>query len=168
MGSMRFGHAYCGSLARRLETISRFTAVSSMLFKELVPIVVSILLLAPLCKGKVFAVALDNAGVAFVLNSMSCRCPLSLALLRPLADVLAKHHIGLVVGHTHRHHNTHADKLSHALPQAMWDSICAEAPSTNLTRLHFPFVVHDIQANEAFAASMSLPRAITGGVRVAR
>lgn len=143
-------------------------AVPSMLFKELVPIVLSILLLAPLCKGKVFAVATDNAGVAFVLNSMSCRCPLSLALLRPLADVLAKHHIGLVVGHSHRHHNTHADKLSHALPQAMWDDICAEAPSSNPARLHFPFVVHDIQAGEAFAASMSLPRAITGGAIVAR
>ena len=88
----------------------------SMLFKELVPPVIATLLLAPFCKGKVFAAATDNAGVAFVLNSMSCRCPLSLALLRPLADSLAKHHLGLIAGHAHHQHNSHADELSHALP----------------------------------------------------
>ena len=130
----------------------------SMLFKELVPIVLSILLLAPYCRGKVIAAATDNAGVAFVLNSMSCRCPMSLALLRPLADALEKYHIGLVAGHAHRHHNKHADKLSHALPQEMWKEICAGTEARRQERMEFQFVVHDMQFDEAFAASMSFPR----------
>ena len=77
-----------------------------MLIKELVPPVIATLLLAPFCKGKVYAAATDNAGMAFVLNSISCRCPMSLALLRPLADSLAKHHLGLISGHSYRQHNT--------------------------------------------------------------
>ena len=132
----------------------------SMLFKELVPPVIATLLLAPLCKGKVFAAATDNAGVAFVLNSMSCKCPMSLALLRPLADSLAKHHIGLIAGHAHRHHNKHADALSHALPQQVWKRIRAQAAGRQRkkNRMEFHFVVHDMQTKEAFAASMSFPR----------
>ena len=129
----------------------------SMLFKELVPIVIAILLLAPFCTGKVIAAATDNAGVAFVLNSMSCRCPLSLALLRPLADACATYHLGLVAGHAYRHHNTHADKLSHALPQVLWDKIAEEGTVTKAGRMSFNFVVHDMLHTEAFTGSMSLP-----------
>ena len=129
----------------------------SMLFKELVPIVIATLLLAPSCSGKVFAAATDNAGVAYVLNSMSCRCPLSLALLRPLADACAMYHLGLVAGHAHRHLNTHADRLSHALPQATWDAIADAGSVTKAGRMSFNFVVHDMLHAEAFTASMSLP-----------
>ena len=131
-----------------------------MLFKELVPIVVSVLLIAPFCEGKVIAAATDNAGVAFVLNAMSCRCPWSLALLRPLADTLAKYRLGLVAGHAHRAHNTHADDLSHALPQAVWKKLRVVAKSA---RQGLQFVVHDMQFHEAFTASMSFPRASSVG-----
>ena len=127
----------------------------SMLFKELVPIVIMILLLGSQCKGKVFAAATDNAGVAFVLNSMSCRCPYSLALLRPLADTLAKHHLGLLAGHAHREFNAHADELSHALSDTMWRNVCTQAQRRKTSRMEFQFVVHDTATNEAFAASMS-------------
>ena len=132
----------------------------SMLFKELVPPVIATLLLAPFCKGKVFAAATDNAGVAFVLNSMSCRCPMSLALLRPLADSLAKHHLGLIAGHSYRQHNSHADELSHALPQQVWDDLSTQAAgrTRKRNRMEFHFVVHDMESKEAFAASMSFPR----------
>ena len=68
----------------------------STLFKELVPNVISLLLLARFCTGKVIAAATDNAGVAFVLNSLSCRCPWSLTLLRPLTDALATYRLGLI------------------------------------------------------------------------
>ena len=132
-----------------------------MLFKELVPIVVSVLLIAPFCKGKVIAAATDNAGVAFVLNAMSCRCPWSLALLRPLADTLAKYRLGLVAGHAHRNHNTHADDLSHALPQAVWRRLRVRAKSE---RHGLQFAVHDMEFHEAFTASMSFPRASSAGV----
>ena len=131
-----------------------------MLFKELVPIVVSVLLIAPFCKGKVIAAATDNAGVAFVLNAMSCRCPWSLALLRPLADTLAKYRLGLVAGHAHRNHNTHADDLSHALPQAVWRRLRVRAKSE---RHGLQFAVHDMEFHEAFTASMSFPRASSAG-----
>ena len=133
----------------------------NMLFKELVPPVIMTLLLAPLCKGKVLAAATDNAGVAFVLNAMSCRCTQSLALLRPLADSLAKHRLGLIAGHAHRGHNTHADDLSHALPAHMWRDLIAQTPpDNNAGRLQFHFVVHDMLTHEAFAATMRLPRDI--------
>ena len=135
----------------------------SMLFKELVPIVISILLLAPFCTGKVIAAATDNAGVAFVLNSMSCRCPWSLALLRPLADALATYRLGLVAGHAHRHFNTHADELSHALPQQVWRALGVRSHAAKANHMTFKFVVHDMQRSEAFSASMSLPLGITAG-----
>ena len=140
----------------------------SMLFKELVPIVISILLLAPFCTGKVIAAATDNAGVAFVLNSMSCRCPYSLALLRPLADALATYRLGLVAGHAHRQFNTHADELSHALPYQVWRALGVGDRAVKAGHMTFKFVVHDLQRNEAFAASMSLPLDITGGAGAAR
>ena len=135
--------------------------VPSMLFKELVPVVIMLLLLAPFNSNKVFAAATDNAGVAFVLNAMSCRCPWSLALLRPLADSLAKHHVGLIAGHAHRRFNEHADDLSHALSADMWRGIRAQARHSKVGRLQFHFVVHDMATKEAFAATMSFPRIST-------
>ena len=140
----------------------------SMLFKELVPIVIMVLLLAARCKGKVFAAATDNAGVAFVLNSMSCRCPYSLALLRPLADTLAKHRLGLLAGHAHREYNAHADELSHALSANMWRDVCKQASCKKLARMEFQFVVHDTVTNDAFAASMSFQLPISDVVSSAR
>ena len=140
----------------------------SMLFKELVPIVISILLVARFCTGKVIAAATDNAGVAFVLNSLSCRCPWSLALLRPLCDALATYRLGLVAGHAHRQHNTHADELSHALSQESWDEIARQVPTARPGHLTFNFVVHDVRHKQAFAASMSFPLAITADASAAR
>ena len=127
----------------------------SMLFKELVPIAITVLLLAARCEGKVMTVATDNAGVAFVLNSLSCRCARSLALLRPLADALAKHHLGLIAGHAHRVHNSHADELSHALTDKLWSDIRQQAASQKLGRMEFHFVVHDTITGDGFAGSMS-------------
>ena len=134
------------------------SSAPSMLFKELVPIVIAVLLVARFCTGKVLAAATDNAGVAFVLNSLSCSCPWSLALLRPLTDALATYRLGLVAGHAHRQHNTHTDELSHALPQSLWRSLSAQVPAPKEKHMLFNFVVHDMQYNQAFAASMSFPR----------
>ena len=137
----------------------------SMLFKELVPSVITVLLLAARCENQVFAAATDNAGVAFVLNSLSCRCPRSMALLRPLADALARHHLGLIVGHAHRECNAHADELSHALTTAtMWNDVCEQALHRKPGRMEFQFIVHDTIKSECFAASMSFPRVSSSAV----
>ena len=129
-----------------------------MLLKELVPPVVASLLLAQWCPGVVFAAATDNAGVAFVLNSLSCSTPQCLALLRPLADSLSAHHTGLIGGHAHRAYNQHADDLSHALSSALWKQVVAEQRTRRTSRLELPFVVHDLHNGDCFAATMSFAR----------
>ena len=102
----------------------------------------------------------DNIGVAFVLNSISYRYPLSLVLLRPFAGALAKYRLGLVTGHAHRHHKTHADELSYVLPQELWDKLRSHAVRAKPSRV---FVVHEPEQHEAFAVSMSFPQASTAG-----
>ena len=86
-------------------------------------------------------------------------------LLRPLADALAKHHLGLIAGHAHRVHNAHADELSHALSDTMWRDVCSQAERAKPARMEFQFVVHDTVTNEAFAASMSFQRPISDVAR---
>jgi len=129
-----------------------------MLLKELIPPVVATLLLAQWCPDVVFAAATDNVGVAFVLNSLSCAGPQCLSLLQPLADALTSHHLGLIGGHAHRVYNQHADDLSHALSHAMWQQVLSSQTVHKPSRLELPFVVHDIQAGECFAATMSFAR----------
>ena len=126
-----------------------------MLFKELVPAAVMSILLAPFCEGQVLASALDNAGAAFVLNALSCACPMSLALLRPLADSLARHHLGLVAGHAHREHNQHTDDLSHALTDSLWRDVVLQAKVRKSNRIELHFVVHDTVNGECFQGTMS-------------
>ena len=137
----------------------------SMLFKELLAPSVAVLLLAPLCRGKVFAAASDNAGTAFVLNSLSCGCPLSLELLRPLAASIESNHLGLVGGHAHRCHNVHADDLSHALHDHLWAAVLAQAKVKKSARMEVHFVVHDLWEGGAFAATISFARPIRPHVK---
>ena len=136
-----------------------------MLLKELIPPVVATLLLGQWCPNVVFAAATDNAGVAFVLNSLSCAGPQCLALLQPLADSLAAHHLGLLAGHAHRVHNQHCDDLSHALSSAMWNQVLAGQHVHKPSRLELPFIVHDMQSGECFAATMSFARPSRRGVK---
>ena len=110
------------------------------------------------------------AGVAFVLNSVSCHCPWPLALLRPLADALATirtPRLGLVAGHAHRQFNTRADELSHALPHQVSRELGVQGRTVKADHMTFNFVVHDMQQNEAFSASMSFPLGIMAGTGVA-
>lgn len=130
----------------------------SMLVKELVPQAVAMLLLARWAPGVVFAAATDNAGVAFVMNKMCCKCPLALELLRPVADAMEQYHLGLLGGHAHRCHNRHADDLSHALTASLWNDIVAQERVHKRGRLELPFVVADVQSGEAFAATISFKR----------
>ena len=138
---------------------------ASMLFKELVPVVIILLLLAPWCDDVVFASVTDNAGVAFVLNALSCNCPRSIELLRPLVDSLACHRLGLVGGHAHREHNHHSDVMSHAIPDALWDDLVQGAPHCKRNRMEIHFVVHDLYNNDCFAATISFRRPSSLSVR---
>ncbi len=134
------------------------TESKNMLFKELVAPAVSAVLLAHCIKGKVLCCALDNAGVAFVLNSLSCGCPWSRQLLRMLTDALATNHVGLVAGHAHRHRNEHTDALSHALADVTWSQVVRNAPRARRSRCELHFAILDIRRRECFLATVSFAR----------
>ena len=137
-----------------------------MLFKEMLAPVVTSLLLAPFVPGAVFACATDNAGAAFVLNSLSCACPETLKLLRPLSDGLTRAGVGLVADHAHRERNAHTDDLSHALPMRLWSRCVAQAqPARHAAHTMVHFAIMDTATGEAFTASMSFPRLFVRGAR---
>ena len=142
--------------------------VPSMLWKELVGPVVTILLLARWVPNTVFAAAGDNAGDAFVLNTLSAACPRVLELLRPLTDTMERYHIGILGGHAHRACNTHADILSHALSAALWNNVALQEWVHKAGRLELPFVVADTTTGEAFAATLSFKRPSNPGVKLAQ
>ena len=129
-----------------------------MLFKELLAPAVTAILLAPFLQRKVFGCALDNAGAAFTLNKLTCRCPRCLELLRPLADSLSRYHMGLIAGHAHRCRNAHTDELSHSLSHDLWSQIIAKAPRKKLHRMEIHFIVVDLERREARAATISFKR----------
>jgi hypothetical protein len=140
----------------------------SMLWKELVGPVVAMLLLARWAPHTVFAAAGDNAGGAFVLNTLSSGCPRVLELLRPLADAMERYHLGVLGGHAHRECNEHADALSHALPASLWRDVAAQEWVRKAGRLELPFVVADTSTGETYAATISFKRASGRRVRRAR
>ena len=136
-----------------------------MLFKELVPVVVITMLLAPWCsKDTVFAAALDNAGADFVINSLTSNCAWSNTLLRAFVDTLSFNRIGVVADHVYREYNTHADTMSHPIPDVHWCSLVQRASVHKSHRLEIHFVVHDLNTNDCFAATMSFAPPTTLGV----
>ena len=126
-----------------------------MLYKELVPPAVTTLLLAPMLKRQVLCCALDNAGVAFTINKLSCGCERSLELLRPFADCIARGRFAVIAGHAHRVHNSHTDRMSHSLSAAMWSQVAQEAPVKKRHRAELHFAVLDVQTAECFVATIS-------------
>ena len=139
---------------------SQGPGVPSMLYKELVPPVIATILLAPHMPGRVLCSALDNAGVAYVLNALSSGCLRSLRLLRPLADSLATNHVSLLAGHAHRVHNKHTDAMSHALTRALWSQVFASAPVCRHGHDELHFAVLDMRRGECMLATISFGRFI--------
>ena len=128
----------------------------SMLFKELVPPTVTTMLLAPVLDTQVLCSALDNAGVAFTLNRLSCtKCEMSMELLKPLADALSHGQFALLAGHAHRQHNVHSDMLPHALPDDVWLQVLSSAKVLKPHRLELHFAVVDVLSAECYLATMS-------------
>ena len=129
-----------------------------MLFKELVPPSVTIMLLAPvLLNAQVLCAALDNAGVAFTLNRLSCtKCDMLMELLKPLTDSLSHGRFALLAVHAHREHNNgHTDMLSHALPDNVWSQVVSDAKVSKPHRLELHFAVIDVVTAECYLTTMS-------------
>ena len=135
---------------------SRGASAPHMLFKELVAPAVATMLLAPFRRGTVACAALDNAGTAFTVNSLSSNCCWTTELLRAVADCCYKNRLGLLGGHAHRTHNDHCDKLSHALPPSLWRQALATAPVARHHRIEFHFAIADVVTGECFLATISV------------
>ena len=153
-GACVFGMHIVGAWPKQWKQ-STGTSDPHMLYKELVAPVVSTLLLAPMLEKQVLCCALDNAGVAFTINKLSCGCERSLGLLRPFADVLARGRFAVVAGHAHRVHNSHTDKLSHSLCDQLWSQVASEAAVKRKHRAELHFAVLDVRTGECFVATMS-------------
>ena len=116
-----------------------------MLFKELVPVVISISLLAMVLPESVFGVAVDNTGAAFAVNKMSCRDAIARRLIQQLSSGLEWAGHTALAAHVRRDRNTHADALSHTLPPSLWLLIMQHQDSRiskgDAHAWRFPFVV---------------------------
>ena len=119
-------------------------ADNSMLFKELLPVAVTLSLVAPQLTETVFGVAVDNTGAAFATNKMSCSDRLSCRLLQEISAALERMGHTALATHIRRHRNQHADDLSHALFQVQWDKIMKQQrpckSRVDTSSWFFPFV----------------------------
>ena len=119
-------------------------ADNSMLFKELLPVAVTLSLVAPQLTETVFGVAVDNTGAAFATNKMSCSDRLSCRLLQEISAALERMGHTALATHVRRHRNQHADDLSHALFQVQWDKIMKQQKPrksrVDASSWFFPFV----------------------------
>ena len=134
------------------------TSARSMLYLELLPPVVGAIVLGRLFQRQVWCAALDNAGAAFVLNKLSCRCPFSLELLRRLADSLAANRAGFLAGHAHREKNQHTDDLTHLMTPALWSQVLHGAQHSKPQKDEVHFVVMDVRTGECWAATVAFSR----------
>ena len=132
--------------------------VPRVLYKELVAPVLTTVFLAPFLRGSVACCALDNAGTAFAVNSLSARCDRSSTLLQILADTTCDCQLGVIGGHAHRVHNAHTDDLSHALPRFMWQQVVRGAKLRKPHRIELHFAALDVASGECWLATTSLPK----------
>ena len=140
-----------------------------MLFKELVPVVITVSLLSPVMSESVFGVAVDNTGAAFAVNRLSCRDALARRLLQQLAsDLDAAGHTALAA-HVRRHRNVHADAMSHALTAREWASIRAQHGSRKRGHedkyRNFPFVAQCLTTGECFSAQFRMRKSLFEAVQ---
>ena len=129
-----------------------------MLYKELVAPTVTTLVSAPMLNQEVLCCALDNAGVVFTINRLSCKCKRSLELIRPLADVISRGRFAVLAGHAHRVHNSHTDNLSHSLSHEMWAQVVKNARVKKRHRTELHFAVIDVKTSECFLATISFKK----------
>ena len=136
-----------------------------MLFKEMVPVTVTIALLAPVLREVVFGVAVDNTGVAFAVNKLTCRDRSTSGLLQQTASDLDRHGHTVLGAHVRRARNTHADDLSHALPREMWRrlSLLQRAGVRAFVKRNywlFPFVAHCTVTGACYSGCFKMRRSL--------
>ena len=139
---------------------------ASMLFKEMIPVMIIIAILASAVAETVFGVAVDNTGVAFAVNKLCCRDTRTLRLIQQLATDLDTYGHTALGAHVRRERNTHADELSHALFPAMWKRIIEHQSMTRTsTRFKegywiFPFVAHCMKTQKCFSACFRIRKSL--------
>ena len=89
---------------------------------------------------------------------------MSRRLLQQLAsDLDAAGHTALAT-HVRRHHNVHADDMSHALAREQWKAIAAAQGSRQWSKADkywfFPFVVQCLSSGACYAAQFRMKRSL--------
>ena len=136
---------------------------ASMLFKEMVPVMIILAILSPVIAEVVFGIAVDNTGVAFAVNKLCCRDSMTLRLIQQLSSDLDAYGHTALGAHVRRERNKHADILSHALFPAMWKKIVkSQQHSLRLKDGYwlFPFVAHCMKTNKCFSACFRMRKCL--------
>ena len=121
----------------------------AILFKEVFPIAVVVLALAPHLREQMLCAAADNAGTAFTVNSLNSRDKRTRRLLQLIADCTTHNSCCVVAGHGRRHRNTHTDSMSHVLANnKYWAQAMADIGA------HVPGVYHFAVCNAKTKACM--------------
>ena len=139
---------------------------ASMLFKEMIPVMIIIAILAPAVSEIVFGIAVDNTGVAFAINKLCCRDSKTLRLIQQFSSDLDAYGHTALGSHVRRERNTHADELSHALFPGMWRSIMEHQKEMRKSiRFEkgywlFPFVAHCMKTGRCFSACFRMRKSL--------
>ena len=140
-----------------------------MLFKEMVPVTLTIALLSAILTETVFGVAVDNTGVAFAVNKLSCKDRITLRLLQQLTSDLAAGGHTALGAHIRRHRNEHTDEMSHALRKYWWDKIkqTQQMGKRVMEGAYwlFPFVVQDLSTKECLSACFRMRRSLFARIK---
>ena len=144
---------------------------ANMLFKELVPMVITIALLSKKLPETVFAAATDNTGSAFAMNRLTCRDRLSLRLLQQTAQDLEEGGHTSIASHVYRHRNQHADDLSHNLFEAQWKRIInlqgSQSQRVKEGYWIFPFVAHCMRTGEVLSGQFRMRKELFSSTKMA-
>ena len=140
-----------------------------MLFKEMVPVTITIALLSAVLPETVFGVAVDNTGVAFAVNKLSCRDRITLRLLQQLtADLDAGGHT-VLGAHIRRHRNEHTDEMSHALAEYLWERITRHQQFgkrvTKSAYWMFPFVAQELSTGDCVSGCFRMRRSLFARIK---
>ena len=135
-----------------------------MLFKEIVPVTIMIALLSRILSETVFGIAVDNTGVAFAVNKLSCRDRITLRMLQQITSDLDVGGHTALGAHIRRHRNKHTDAMSHALPKFMWSKIVSGFQHGRRVKMGgywiFPFVAQELSTGECKSGCFKMRRSL--------
>ena len=141
-----------------------YLADEHMLFKEMVPVVFTISLFAAKLPETVFGVAVDNTGVAFAVNKLSCRDRITSRMLQQLTSDLDKGGHTVLGAHIRRHRNKHTDEMSHPLSKFWWKTIAAAQQHSKRVSdgsyWLFPFVAQQLATGECVSGCFRMRKSL--------